>query len=270
MNADVLNGYAPLQFRDGQILVTGGAMDNTTFMPMTTQAVSEGNNQKVFCKLTLRDPWLKKAIFGNKHRVSACGLRLFVDLHKIVTHIWNGWPVCAAAAVTEAAAVTDDPTNDVAGGDDDGRPEKRRRRSIWVERRTRANPCKGKVFKCNCSSLCPEAYPGNKETRCISLLILDHQTVWLSIDDVDWAIKYLYAQYMLKNVAVVLPSDTGPSGAPPAAGNPTEASEPAGAGAAAAEPAAAGVAAAEPGAAKADAAGACTETEKEDDAVPPP
>ena len=215
MNADVLNGYAPAQFRHGQVLMTGGALDNTTFMPMTTQAVvSEGKNQKVFCKLALREPWVKKAIFGNKPRVNACHLRLFVDLHKIVTHIWNGWPVCAAAAVTEAAAVTDDPTNDVAGGDDDGRPEKRRRRSIWVERRTRANPCKGKVFKCNCSSLCPEAYPGNKETRCISLLILDHQTVWLSIDDVDWAVKYLYAQFQLMGVPVVEPEDPGPQHAP--------------------------------------------------------
>ena len=232
MNADVLNGYAPLQFRHGQVLVTGGAMDNITFMPMTTQAVvSESENQKVFCKFALREPWVKKAVLGNKRRVNACHLRLFVDLHKIVTHIWNGWPVCAAAAVTEAAAVTDDPTNDVAGGDDDGRPEKRRRRSIWVEPRTRANPCKGKVFKCNCSSLCPEAYPGNKETRCISLLILDHQTIWLSIDDVDWAVKYLYAQYMVK-MDEVLPADH-----PGQHGVPAESAAPAAAESAAAPPA---------------------------------
>ena len=61
-------------------------------------------------------------------------------------------------------------------------------------------------------ALGPEAYPGNKETRCISLLILDHQTIWLSIDDVDWAIKYLYAQYALKNVRALADDDSGPCG----------------------------------------------------------
>ena len=67
---------------------------------------------------------------------------------------------------------------------------------------------------------------------------VDHETVWLSIDDVDWAIKYLYVQYMLKTVPVVLLDDPGPSGAPAAAGAPVEAAAPAAAGAAAAEPAA--------------------------------
>ena len=233
MNADVLNGYAPAQFRHGQVLMTGGALDNTTFMPMTTQAVSEGENQKVFCKLAIREQWLNKAICGNKHRDSvSCGLKLFHDLHKIVHRIWTSRsPGGAAAAVAEAAAVTDDPMNDVAGGDDDGHPEKRRRRGILAERRTRANPCKGKVFKWNCPSLCPEAYPGNKETRCISLLILDHQTIWLSIDDVDWAVKYLYAQYMVK-MDEVLPAD-----GPGQHGVPAESAAPAAAESAAAPPA---------------------------------
>ena len=81
--------------------------------------------------------------------------------------------------------------NEIAGGDDGGQPEAKRRRGLVSQRRSRANPCKGKIFTFNCPSLCPEAYPSNKETRCSSLLVLDHQTIWLSIDDVDWAMKYL-------------------------------------------------------------------------------
>ena len=233
MNADVLHGCAPVVFTHGQVLMTGGALGNTTFMPMTTQAVSEGENQKVYCKLAIREQWLNKAICGNKHRDSgSCGLMLFQDLHKIVKRIWNSRsPDGAAAAVAEAAAVTDDPMNDVAGGDDDGHPDKRRRRGVIAERRTRANPCKGKVFKCNCPSVCPEAYPSNKETRCISLLVLDHQTIWLSIDDVDWALKYLYAQYMVK-MDEVLPAD-----GPGQHGVPAESAAPAAAESAAAPPA---------------------------------
>ena len=215
-NSDIMRGCSHAQFRHGHVMISGGAMCTSSFMSMTTQAVREGENQKLFCKLSIYEQWLCKAITGVKTRtidVTTCRLRLLQDLHALVKRTWDSRsPDGAAAAVAEAAAVTDDPMNDVAGGDDDGHPEKRRRRGIIVERRTRANPCKGKVFKCNCSSLCPEAYPGNKETRCISLLILDHQTIWLSIDDVDWAVKYLYAQYALKNVRVLADDDSGPCG----------------------------------------------------------
>ena len=61
--------------------------------------------------------------------------------------------------------------------------------------------------------------------------MLDHQTIWLSIDDVDWAMKYLYAQYMLKSVQVLPDDDPGPSGAP------AESAAPAAAESAAAPPA---------------------------------
>ena len=57
MNADVLNGCAPAVFRHGQVLMTGGALDNTTFMPMTIQAASEDENQKVYCKFAIREQW---------------------------------------------------------------------------------------------------------------------------------------------------------------------------------------------------------------------
>ena len=208
-------------------------MNKTMFMAMTTHAVSEGENQKVFCKLAIREQWLNKAICGNKHRDSvSCGLQLFHDLHKIVHRIWTSRsPSGAAAAVAEAAAVSGDPMDDVAFGDDDDHPRKKRRRGVVAERPTRANPCKGKVFTCNCPSVPPEAFPSNKETRCISLLALDHQTIWLSIDDVDWALKYLYAQYMIK-MDEVLPAD-----GPGQHGVPAESAAPAAAESAAAPPA---------------------------------
>ena len=62
--------------------------------------------------------------------------------------------------------------------------------------------------------MCQEAYPGYSDRRRISILLLDHQTIWLSIDDVDWAVKYLYAQFQLMGVPVVEPEDPGPQHAP--------------------------------------------------------
>ena len=50
--------------------------------------------------------------------------------------------------------------------------------------------------------------------RRISALLLDHQTIWLPIDDVDRVVKYLYAQYQLMGVPVVEPEDPGPQHAP--------------------------------------------------------
>ena len=192
-------------------------MGKASFMAMTTHAVSEGENQKVFCKISINQQWLCKAICGNKTRnidASTCRLQLLQDLHALVTKTWRGRPSDGpAAAVAEADAPNDDPMNEIAGGDDSGPADAKRRRGVVSQRRSRANSCKGKIFTFDLPSFCPEAFPTNKETRCISLLMLDHQTIWLSIDDVDWVVKYLYAQYMLKSIQVLPDDDPGPCGA---------------------------------------------------------
>ena len=43
------------------------------------------------------------------------------------------------------------------------------------------------------------------------LFIWDRRSVWLSMDDVDWAVKYMYAQNVLKGVGYVPPDSAGPS-----------------------------------------------------------
>ena len=53
----------------------------------------------------------------------------------------------AAPAVADAAADEEDPMNDIAGGDDEGQPERKQRRGVLTARRSRGNPCKGKIFK---------------------------------------------------------------------------------------------------------------------------
>ena len=45
------------------------------------------------------------------------------------------------------------------------------------------------------------------------LLVVHRSQVWLQIDDVNWAVKYMYSQYVLKGVAYVSPDDAGPSAA---------------------------------------------------------
>ena len=48
--------------------------------------------------------------------------------------------------------------------------------------------------------------------RPVKLFIIDRKTVWLSIDDVAWAVRYLYEQAHLKGVPVVVDDDAGPGG----------------------------------------------------------
>ena len=40
--------------------------------------------------------------------------------------------------------------------------------------------------------------------------MVDRKQVWLDGDDVEWALRVLYMQFVLKGVPVVSPDDAGP------------------------------------------------------------
>ena len=64
----------------------------------------------------------------------------------------------------------------------------------------------------NVASRCPEVDPNCTQMRPLKLFIADRKTVWLSIDDVAWAVHYLYDQHQ-KGVPLVADNDAGPVGA---------------------------------------------------------
>ena len=47
-------------------------------------------------------------------------------------------------------------------------------------------------------------------TRTIQLYVVDRKQVWLDIDDVEWALRFLHMQFGPKGVPVVSPDDAGP------------------------------------------------------------
>ena len=55
--------------------------------------------------------------------------------------------------------------------------------------------------------------PKCKEIRKVEVYIEDRKSIWLSIDDVEWALTYLFTQNQLKGVPLVDDDDAGP-GAP--------------------------------------------------------
>ena len=58
--------------------------------------------------------------------------------------------------------------------------------------------------------------PECMDQRPITLFVVDRSQIWLDIEDVGWAVEYMYDQNLLKGVAAVPPEDTGPAGAEPA------------------------------------------------------
>ena len=59
---------------------------------------------------------------------------------------------------------------------------------------------------------CPEQDPLCQEVRKIKLFIEDRKQLWLHLNDMDWAVRYLYVQNMLKGVPMVSGDSAGPSG----------------------------------------------------------
>ena len=76
--------------------------------------------------------------------------------------------------------------------------------------RNRAKNC---IVTVNMPSRCPEIDPNCKQMRPVKLFIENRLTVWLSLDDVPWAIKYFFQQNQLKGVPVVDDGDAGPGAA---------------------------------------------------------
>ena len=58
---------------------------------------------------------------------------------------------------------------------------------------------------------CPEEEPNCQDFRKIRLYIVDRKTIWLHIEDVEWAVRYLYAQNLVKGVPLVPDDSQGPN-----------------------------------------------------------
>ena len=58
--------------------------------------------------------------------------------------------------------------------------------------------------------VCPEEDPASAACRDVRPFIVDRKQIWPHIDDVEWAVKYLFVQHELKGVSVISADDAGP------------------------------------------------------------
>ena len=193
--------FKPVQFSYGQVLVRGGRSAKANFM-QTRKIVVEGRDV-VFAHFSQYLPWVMKCVTGQINASRACmgRCKLPMDILRRVQ------AACDSGIV--APSDEQDPMNDI----DDGAAKKEVKAGKKKERK--ANMCKGMCIKLEFPTKCLEAHPDCETTQTITVFVESRQKIWLSIEDVPWAIEYMHEQHKLKGVIAVDPEDVGPGGEEP-------------------------------------------------------
>ena len=207
-----MKGFKPVQFDFGQIHVRGGHVSKSS--PMTSKTVrGEGGRDQTFVKLAVTEMWLIQATTGQtKYTQSSFGrTSLLTALHSSVEKFCDGeLSVARGAHEVDVQGEDYDPMAEVEAS-----PPANTKVPGNGNKRTRyyKNHCKKTCVTLQMPERCPEQDPKCTELRTIKLFIEDRKQIWLHLDDVEWAVKYLYAQNMLKGVPLVSPDSAGPGGA---------------------------------------------------------
>ena len=205
--------FKPVRFEFGQVHIAGGHLATPQSAKSKTVQGSD-NKQHIFVKMAGTEKWLLHAICGNgdKNRYSFSRTSLLNDLRDQVMRLADGTvaldvaPVVAPEEIDPMDEIGSAPATDSAGGSAFLSTDKRGRARYY---KNRARNC---IVTVNMASRCPEVDPHCTQMRAVKLFIVDRLTIWLSIDDVAWAVRYLFDQHHLKGVPLVADDDAGPGG----------------------------------------------------------
>jgi hypothetical protein len=231
--------FRTVAFDYGQIHVRGGSLAKA--LPMTCKTIRVNGDRgdgvhrgdggtrdaatnKIFVKMCTREHWLVRATTGAwKSNASAIGRTTLLDiLHNKVLAASNG-ELELISLYDPAAVAADEDTGEHDPMDDlslspvsPPAAKQRKVRSDATSNRTRyyGNAAKKSVCYTSAPAVPPEEDPTSTAERRITLYIADRLTVWLALEDVAWAVKFLYVQNVLKGVPMVDADDAGPSGVP--------------------------------------------------------
>ena len=198
-----MSGCKPVRFQHGKVHVRGGRLHKD--MPMTTTTVNVRGKKTVFVKLGVREAWMITATTGQKRHQnsSICRTSLLQLLHNKKDDACNGAADIGDRADEEGEH---DPMADLDVGADVSKTKSPgKKRNHYYQ-----NHAKNRFVVCQLPQFCPEAAPDCTLTRDVTLYVRDRKTIWICIDDVEWAIRYLYAQNMLKGVPLLAPNSRGP------------------------------------------------------------
>ena len=202
------------EFSYGDILCKGG-MNKGRPLPMRIRK-EMCDKPETFVKMDVSEPWLCKAVTGktNWRHTSIRRTSLLETL--LQQHIIPALGVCPdeVEAVEEDKDTDDDPMDEVAAPVVTGLPGRvysgNNLSTKWRRNKGR-NPGRGRILKCEMPMKAPEAFPDCAERRIVTVFVHDKRAVWLLMDDVDWAIQYMYAQNELKGVPLITKDSVGPA-----------------------------------------------------------
>ena len=213
--------FKPVEFRFGQIHLRGG--HNGKFSPVISKTVRSKNSsvEETFVKFASSEQWLVQATTGQTRRSqSARGRTTLVnDLRTRVERLCDGYDVPESQESQDSQEVEghgDDYDPMVEVDQTEGAPSERVKvEGVRGVRRSRyyKNFCKNTVVTVSMPARGPEQDPTCTDVRRVKLFIEDRKTVWLHLNDVPWAVQFLYVQNMLKGVPIVPPDSAGPGGA---------------------------------------------------------
>ena len=202
--------FKPVSFQRGKVHISGGLLGK--YMAMTTKDVKDLDGKSYeFVKVSWSEPWLVHAVSGcyRFHHSSFYRTTLVADLLKQVVRICNGEGDPDVQLHGGGAAGADvDPMLELAGN---AGPGARVAVGTAVIGRARyhENRARNQIVTVSMPAVCPEEDRHCKVKRNVKLRITDRRTIWLSIDDVEWMVRYLFVQNQLRGVATV-DDDEGP------------------------------------------------------------
>ena len=187
-------------------------------MPMVTCKHCVGSKVETFVKMAPGEQWLCKAVTGcaTAAHTSFNRTSLLKDLLAHAKRACDGEIAAEDAVVTaENEGEEDDPMDKIDAGDIETetptKPVKKGRKRARLDGESYApNAARNKIVVVEHRQVPEEIDPNDKALRKITLLVWDRRTVWLALADVDWAVKYLYAQNQQKGVGHVPADSTGP------------------------------------------------------------
>ena len=215
--------FKPVAFEVGQIHVRGGCLTKalpcqSKTIPLEVPHPGRDTPTKTFVKLGVNEDWLIKSATGKKSYHQSCFPRtsLLSVLHEKIKAYEYDKPRGDGAENEDPMDPTDPmaslegnvATEPFAPTTEPDAPRKQRR----VRYKTKA---RAQIIRVEMTELPPEEAPEGSATRVISLYVVDRVQIWLDMEDVPWAIRYLYVQSQLKGVPVVDPDSAGPFGAEP-------------------------------------------------------
>ena len=209
-NCDAI--FKPVSFQRGKVHVCGGHLGK--YMAMTTKQEKDLDGTSYeFVKVTCGEPWLVHAVSGchRLHNSSLGRTTLVADLLKQVVRICNGDDDPDVQLHGCGSACADvDPMLELSGN---AGPGARTAIGIAVNgSRTRyyGNRARGQIVTVKMPAVCPEEDRRSTAKRDVKLHIADRRQIWLSIDDIEWFVRYMFIQNQLRGVANVDDDDEGP------------------------------------------------------------